>query len=85
VQRATGTRLIDHLGGLGRRMPLTWAAFLVGSIAIIGLPPLNGFVSEWIVYQGLLRSATVPPVRAAVFAVAGLALIGPLRWPASQR
>jgi hydrogenase-4 component B len=78
VQRATGTRLIDHLGGLGRRMPWTWAAFLVGSIAIIGLPPLNGFVSEWIVYQGLLRSATVPPVRAAVFAVAGLALIGAL-------
>lgn len=78
VQRATGTRLIDHLGGLGRRMPITWAAFLVGSIAIVGLPPLNGFVSEWIVYQGLLRSATVPPLRAAVFAVAGLALIGAL-------
>jgi hydrogenase-4 component B len=78
VQRATGTRLMDHLGGLARRMPLTWAAFLVGSIAIVGLPPLNGFVSEWIVYQGLLRSATVPPVRAAVFAVAGLALIGAL-------
>jgi len=78
VQRATGTRQIDHLGGLGRRMPVTWTAFLIGSIAIVGLPPLNGFVSEWIVYQGLLRSATVPPLRAAVFAVAGLALIGAL-------
>ena len=78
VQRATGTRLIDQLGGLERRMPLTWAAFLVGSVAIVGLPPLNGFVSEWIVYQGLLQSATVPPMRAAVFAVAGLALIGAL-------
>ena len=78
VLRATGTRMIDRLGGLGRRMPLTWATFLVGSIAIVGLPPLNGFVSEWLVYQGLLRSGTLAPARAAVFAVAGLALIGAL-------
>jgi hydrogenase-4 component B len=78
VLRATGTRAIDRLGGLARRMPLTWTAFLLGSAAIVGLPPLNGFVSEWIVYQGLLRSAAVTPVRAAVFAVAGLALIGAL-------
>jgi len=78
VLRATGTRLIDRLGGLGRRMPYTWGAFLVGSIAIVGLPPLNGFVSEWLVYQGLLRSGAMAPARAAVFGVAGLALIGAL-------
>jgi len=78
VLRATGTRLMDRLGGLGRRMPITWGAFLIGSIAIVGLPPLNGFVSEWLVYQSLLRSAEVAPVRVAVFAVAGLALIGAL-------
>ena len=78
VQRATGTRVIDRLGGLARRMPLTWTAFLIGSAAIVGLPPLNGFVSEWLVYQGLLRSAHLAPARAALFAVAGLALIGAL-------
>ncbi len=79
VFRATGTRAIDRLGGLARRMPGTWAAFLVGSVAIIGLPPLNGFVSEWLVYLGLLRgSLAVGPVRVAVLGVAALALIGGL-------
>ncbi len=78
VWRATGTRAIDRLGGLARPMPLTWTAFLIGSVAIVGLPPLNGFVSEWVVYQALLRTAAVPSVRAAVLGVAGLALIGAL-------
>ncbi|HET7039834.1 MAG TPA: proton-conducting transporter membrane subunit [Gemmatimonadales bacterium] len=78
VQRATGTRVMDRLGGLARPMPLTWTAFVIGSAAIVGLPPLNGFVSEWLVYQGLLRSAEVVPARAGLFGVAGLALIGAL-------
>jgi formate hydrogenlyase subunit 3/multisubunit Na+/H+ antiporter MnhD subunit len=79
VFRATGTRVIDRLGGLARRMPWTWVAFLVGSAAIIGLPPLNGFVSEWLVYQGLLRGGfAASPVRVAVLGVAALALIGGL-------
>jgi len=79
VFRATGTRAIDQLGGLARRMSWTWVAFLVGSVAIIGLPPLNGFVSEWLVYQGLLRGGlAVGPVRVAVLGVAALALIGGL-------
>ena len=81
VYRATGTRAIDRLGGLARRMPLTWVAFLVGSVAIVGLPPLNGFVSEWVVYQALLRSGAAEqggPLRLAVLGVAGLALIGAL-------
>ncbi|HEY6224812.1 MAG TPA: proton-conducting transporter membrane subunit [Gemmatimonadales bacterium] len=76
---AAGTRIMDRLGGLGRRMPVTWAAFLIGSVAIIGLPPLNGFVSEWVVYQGLLHSVTAGgAIRLALFAVPGLALIGGL-------
>jgi hydrogenase-4 component B len=78
VLRATGTRLMDRLGGLARRMPFTWTAFLIGSVAIVGLPPLNGFVSEWVVYQALLGSAQVPAARAAILAVPGLALIGAL-------
>jgi hydrogenase-4 component B len=78
VQRATGTRAIDRLGGLARRMPLTWAVFVIASVAIVGLPPLNGFVSEWLIYQGLLRTAGVEEAQAALFAVGGLALIGAL-------
>src|SRR5262249_62272062 len=47
------TREIDHLGGLAKKMPRTGLAFLVGAVAICGLPPLNGFVSEWLIYLGL--------------------------------
>ncbi len=79
VVRATGTGTIDELGGVGRRMPLTAAAFLVGSVAIVGLPPLNGFVSEWILFLGLLRSGeTTTALRVASVAAPGLALIGGL-------
>jgi len=55
VLHATGTREIDQLGGLARRMPRTAFAFVVGAVAICGLPPLNGFVSELLVYLGLFR------------------------------
>jgi len=77
--RETGTREIDRLGGLARTMPLTWVAFLVGAAAIVGLPPLNGFVSEWVVYQALFQSGlAAEPIRLAVLGAAGLALIGGL-------
>jgi len=51
--RASGTRAIDRLGGLGRNMPWTAFFFILGAVAICGLPPLNGFVSEFLVYLGL--------------------------------
>ncbi len=79
VVRATGTQVIDQLGGLGRRMPLTAVAFGVGSVAIVGLPPLNGFVSEWVVFGGLLTAAqSHAAIRFAGLGAAGLALIGGL-------
>ena len=79
VARATGTRTIDELGGVARRMPLTAAAFLIGSVAIVGLPPLNGFVSEWVLFLALLRSGeTTTVLRVASVAAPGLALIGGL-------
>jgi hydrogenase-4 component B len=79
VARATGTRAIEELGGVGRWMPLTALAFLLASAAIVGLPPLNGFVSEWIVLQALLQSGkAVGPTQVAVFAVAGVGLIAAL-------
>ncbi len=79
VIRATGTRDLDRLGGLATRMPLTATAFLIGSAAIVGLPPLNGFVSEWLIYRSLLRSGvTTSEIRIAVLATGALALIGAL-------
>lgn len=81
VADATGTRSLDRLGGLARRMPWTALLFLVGAFAASGLPPLNGFASEWLVYAGALRGgAALPPGPAAVAvaAVAALALVGGL-------
>ncbi|GAB4144866.1 MAG: proton-conducting transporter membrane subunit [Planctomycetota bacterium] len=72
------TREIDRLGGLGRAMPATSALFLVGAVAICGLPPLNGFVSEFLTYVGLLggiSGAGPVPLFAALGTVA-MALIG---------
>jgi hydrogenase-4 component B len=54
---AVHTREIDRMGGLARRMPLVAAGFLTGAIAISGLPPLNGFVSEWLIYVAGFKAA----------------------------
>jgi hydrogenase-4 component B len=67
ILSATGTRDLDRLGGLARRMPVTAATFAIGSLAIAALPPLNGFVSEWLLLQSLVHSL---PSNAAVVAVA---------------
>jgi hydrogenase-4 component B len=60
VLAATGERDMEHLGGLIRNMPLTAFTFLVGCIAISALPPLNGFVSEWLTFQAILLSPQLP-------------------------
>jgi formate hydrogenlyase subunit 3/multisubunit Na+/H+ antiporter MnhD subunit len=60
VLTATGERNMEHLGGLVHRMPLTAFAFLVGSAAISALPPFNGFVSEWLIFQAILLSPGLP-------------------------
>ncbi|RNC72624.1 MAG: hydrogenase [Desulfuromonadales bacterium] len=76
-----GTREIDRLGGLGRRMPWTAALFLTGAVAICGLPPLNGFVSEYLIYLGFF-SGVVSGKGAAVpllgLAAPALAMVGGL-------
>jgi hydrogenase-4 component B len=58
VLHATGTREMSRLGGLSRTMPWTAGLFALGAIAVAGLPPLNGFVSEWLVYLGLFDVVT---------------------------
>ena len=60
VLSATGERDMDRLGGLIHRMPVTSVVFLVGCIAISALPPLNGFVSEWLIFQAVLQSPELP-------------------------
>jgi len=79
VYRMTGANNMEELGGIARRMPITFAAFLIGSIAIIGVPPLNGFVSEWLVFQGLFRAGYSPDaLRIALLVAPVLALVGGL-------
>jgi hydrogenase-4 component B len=80
VVAATGSRQIEDFGGLLRRMRWTGLFFLVGAVAISGLPPLNGFASEWLAFQALLhgfRASSEPlvhflfPVAAALLALTG--------------
>ncbi len=56
VEKKTGTVDLDRLGGLATRLPFTFAACLVASLSISGVPPLNGFASKWMLYQGVIES-----------------------------
>ncbi len=81
VIHAAGTRDIDRMGGLARVLPITSILFLTGAIAICGLPPLNGFVSEFLIYLGLFKGfGTSTGNSAAMLAIAApsLALTGGL-------
>ena len=80
VQQAARTRDLEALGGLIHRMPWTAATFLVGAAAISALPPLNGFVSEWLTFQSLLALSAASPVLGfgSVVAAGLLALTGGL-------
>ena len=66
VLHATHTRNMEALGGLIKGMPRTALGFLLGAVAISGLPPLNGFVSEWLVFQALLGGAGLPRAELAI-------------------
>ena len=81
IIHAVDTRDIDLMGGLAKHMPKTANCFLLGAVAICGVPPLNGFVSEILIYLGLFQVATTAESSAAsvaVFAAPGLALVGAL-------
>src|SRR5262249_34489947 len=78
VMQPTSPRTLGNLGGLIRRMPWVAAAALIGALAIAGLPPLNGFASEWMLFQAFLFSPSLPsgylsmlvPVATAALALA---------------
>jgi len=75
VLHATHTRNMEEMGGLAKRMPQTALFFLVGAVAISALPPLNGFVSEWLTYQSLLQGfGTTPSLVRLMFPVSGAML-----------
>jgi hydrogenase-4 component B len=78
VYRATHTVDLERLGGLLRRIPVVGWLFLLGGLAAAGLPPLSGFVSEFVLYSGLLSAnAPTPPARMAFVAfAAALAFVG---------
>ena len=75
VVMATGTRQIEDFGGLLRRMPWTGVFFVIGALAISGVPPLNGFASEWLTFQALLLGfQSVPGLTRLNFPLAGALL-----------
>ncbi|MGE3806263.1 MAG: proton-conducting transporter membrane subunit [Gemmataceae bacterium] len=81
VLHATGTRDVEKLGGLMPVLPRTARALLIGAVALSALPPLNGFVSKWLIYLSLMKTGSTsagPGSLLAFFAIGGLALVGGL-------
>lgn len=81
IMHAVHTRDMNRMGGLAKTMPQTAGLFILGAVAICGLPPLNGFVSEWLIYLGLFQSvgsATGTPCPAIGIGAVVLAMIGAL-------
>jgi NADH:ubiquinone oxidoreductase subunit 5 (subunit L)/multisubunit Na+/H+ antiporter MnhA subunit len=56
VEKVTGTSDLEKMGGYAKVMPITFMAFLIGSLSISGVPPFNGFASKWLVYQGVIEA-----------------------------
>ena len=80
VIQKTGTRSIDALGGLLKNMKITGVTFLIGSLAISGLPPFNGFVSEFLIYLGGFKGVTLDKTSfvLSLLSIISLAVIGGL-------
>jgi hydrogenase-4 component B len=78
---ATHTKDMEKLGGLARRMKWTGIIFFIGALSIAAIPPFNGFVSEWLIFQSLLQSFQIPDITVKILlpvAIAILALTGAL-------
>ncbi len=74
VERRTGTANLAKMGGLGKMMPLTFVAFMIAALAISGVPPLNGFVSKWMIYQGIIEAGIAQSWIFLIIAMLGSAL-----------
>lgn len=73
VEQKTGTTDLDRLGGWPKMMPITYVSALIASLSISGVPPFNGFVSKWMVYQGLINNLKVASYTMRVTSILGLA------------
>lgn len=78
IIHATGTRTMNLMGGLAKGMPRTGLLFLIGSVAICGLPPLNGFISEFLLYLGFFAQLKASSLTFLVFLAPLLAMVGGL-------
>jgi len=81
VYQQTHSKNMENLGGLIKSMPKTAVIFLVGALAIGGLPPFNGFVSEFLIYSGLIegvRTNSISQIILLVISIAGLSIVGGL-------
>ncbi len=58
VEQAAGTAELDKLGGLAKKMPITFVTCLIAALSISGIPPFNGFGSKWMIYQGVIKMGT---------------------------
>jgi hydrogenase-4 component B len=81
INQAARTRNVEHLGGLIKKMPYTAVFFLIGSLAICGLPPFNGFISEYLIYSGMFKTLSGSDLYLSFIilsGIVGLTLIGGL-------
>ncbi len=77
VEKATGKENIEDVGGLSKAMPLTFFSALIFALSISGIPPLNGFASKWLIYQGIIEFGQQPGVANQLWMVwLGLAVFG---------
>ncbi|WP_052447328.1 proton-conducting transporter membrane subunit, partial [Clostridium polynesiense] len=80
VLYTTGTTDLDKLGGLGKKMPLTTVLFMIGAAAISGIPPFNGFVSKWLIYQASYEAGyywvTIAALLVSVMTLASFVKVG---------
>ena len=79
IEHATGTRDMDRLGGLVHRLPRSAVITFAGTLGIAALPPLNGFVSEWLIFQGLFQGFRTGSHLIAILIVLAAATLGPHR------
>ena len=76
IEHATGTRDMDRLGGLIHRLPRSAVISMIGTLGIATLPPLNGFVSEWLIFQGLFQGFRIPSHLVGILIVVAAACLG---------
>ncbi len=79
ITHVAGTRDLDELAGVGKKMPLTSTAFLVGALALAGVPPLNGFMSKLLLFTAYLETEWLAPLVVVIVITSVLALMGYLK------